>query len=322
MQSSSLSFSSAFAALPPTPEALTTVVRQVCESSCLRSWKIGFAAILLAEGLLFAHIVYFAKRVSGGAGSRFLATIRIGNAFSAGIFLATGFLHVLPEAVELLSGEDSHDAHARLLRKSVRLLSQFVREDDDHHEGEGHEEHEDEEGHSELFPWAYLITVLTFYLIFFVEKILIPKLLPSPSTHDAHVKDLEQHSEEGHQISSSKYSQGFGSRAFIQGLVEVIAISLHSLFESMALGLSSSFDVMLNIFIATAAHRWATSAALSFKLVRDLRYVPFLVLMTLFSAAVPVGIAIGAVLSSLSATVQGVLFSLSAGTFLYIGGFE
>eukprot|EP00178_Gracilaria_changii_P013643 TRINITY_DN384_c0_g1_i5.p1 TRINITY_DN384_c0_g1~~TRINITY_DN384_c0_g1_i5.p1 ORF type:complete len:367 (+),score=46.25 TRINITY_DN384_c0_g1_i5:817-1917(+) len=306
-------------------QQLSTVVRLECEGGCLTAWKVGFSAILLAEGLLFAHIVFFVRKFTDGP--KLSLALRIGNAFSAGIFLAAGLLHIFPEAVELLAGEGhgGHGGHARMLGTVVRVLSNLVSEEDelhDDHHGEG-EEHE-EEGHEGEFPWAYLITGIAFYLLFFVEQILFPKLFPTLGSHSHSVetKDVEEDVEKSDNAQQEGRKGGFTSRAFIQGLLDVVGISLHSLFESMALGVSDSFDVMLNIFIAVVTHRWATATALSFKLIRDLRYLPFLVLMTLFSSAVPIGVAIGAGLSSLSATVQGVLFSVSAGTFLYIGAFE
>ncbi|KAI0560694.1 Zinc/iron permease [Gracilaria domingensis] len=315
MSSPSFTLPAAAASLLASSEQLSTTVRELCEGSCLRSWKIGFAAILLAEGLLFAHIVYFVKKATGGVGAKFNAAIRIGNALAAGIFLSTGLLHIFPEAVELISGEEH--AHGRMLGAGIRLLSKLVRDE----EGEEHDDEEGEEGHEGEFPWAFLIAGIAFYVLFAVEKILIPKLFPSVSLHGEHVKDVELQSDEGDEASSPTLG-GFGSGLFWQGLIQVVGLSLHSLFESMALGISNSFDVALNIFIATVTHRWATAAALSFKLIRGLRYLPFLVLVTLFSSAIPVGVAIGAALSSLSAAVQGVLFAISAGTFLYIGAFE
>ncbi|PXF47609.1 Zinc transporter ZIP3 [Gracilariopsis chorda] len=312
-------------------EFLHTTSRQLCDDGCLRSWKIGFAAILLVEGLLFAHIVYFLKRASTSSTRLFNVALRLGNALSAGIFLATGLLHILPEASALLDrGESHHEEESHRLQTAARrVLSALVREedehedeheDDDHHEE--HEEHEGEDAHHQ-FPWSYLVTGISFYVLFFIEQVLLPKFGPSDHQHShSTVHSAPSDIEENKSEAPARSAKGFASAEFIQGVVQVIAISAHSLFESMALGLASSFNSMLNIFIATVSHRWATSAALAFKLVKHLHYFPFLVLMTAFSVAVPAGIAIGAALSSLSTEVQGVLFSVSAGAFIYIGVFE
>lgn len=297
-------------------DTLKTTVRQLCEGDCLRNWKIGFAAILLFEGLLFPHFVYVVKRATVTSNRRFNMAFHLGNAVSAGVFLAAGLLHVLPEAVSLMSGEGHGDEHA------------------DEHSGESAAAHfivrqktAEAEEHSS-FPWAFLIAALSFYLIFFIEQILLPKILPSGHKHgsvEEARKEVSAGNSDDLEIAEEAVpvtNQSILSRAFVQGLVEVVGLSAHSFFESMALGLSSSLESVLNIFIATAAHRWATSMALAFKLVKQLNYVPFLLLIILFSAAVPIGIGVGAALTSLPERLQGVLFSISAGTFIYIGVFE
>lgn len=273
-------------------------------------WKVGFAALLLVEGLLFGHAVLLIKRLTA-AGPAFRVAVHFGNALSAGVFFATGMLHVLPEAIELLAEDE--EAHVERV--------------EDLHGDDAHR------AHASDFPWPFLILTLSFYLIFFVEQILMPKL--------AEHQHLGQHVDRQSSMSLSGEKEvldaralaepselvnldaaGFRSQEFATGLVEILGLSAHSLFESMALGLSREFGTALNIFIATAGHRWATSLAVAFKLARRMAYLPFLALLFLFSAMVPVGIGIGAALSELSRTTEGVLFSISAGTFIYIGVFE
>eukprot|EP00168_Porphyra_purpurea_P013622 TRINITY_DN377_c0_g1_i8.p1 TRINITY_DN377_c0_g1~~TRINITY_DN377_c0_g1_i8.p1 ORF type:complete len:430 (-),score=94.63 TRINITY_DN377_c0_g1_i8:430-1566(-) len=128
-------------------------------SACLGRWKAGFIAALFVEGL------------AGGVAPQALRllsspdrALHVANAFGGGIFLATGMLHVLPEAVEHLSGEghghdEEHEEH----------------EEGEHEEGE--DEHadkaEEEEGHS--FPTAYALAVGAFYAILIVEHLLLGK---------------------------------------------------------------------------------------------------------------------------------------------------
>lgn len=285
--------------------------------SCIGRWKVGFAALLLLEGLVFGHIVYVLKRATS-AGPKFQAALRIGTCVSAGVFFATGMLHVLPEAIELFSGEheEHHEEEERLLLRAVRQT-----------------EPEEEEEHAE-FPWVFFIVMVSFYALFFFERVLLPKLSRKKAVMDDQPTELATGSETemGNkmmhmtEIPGSNavplQAAGFRSPAFAKGLVEILGLSAHSLFESLALGLSDDFSTVLNIFIATAAHRWATSTALAFKLSRDLRYMPFLVLLCIFSTMVPIGIGVGAALNSLGEKVRGVLFAISAGTFFYVGVFD
>ena len=290
-----------------------------CTGACLVKWKIVFAALLLLEGLVFCHVVFFLKRVTKSSRGTFSKLFHLGNALSAGVFFATGMLHVLPEAIELFEGGHGHGEGEE----------EHSEDEEDHEEGE-----EEEEGST--FPWPYFILMMSFYVFFGLERILVPRLVGSEGhTHGidkAHNEgatniqdengDLEKPVDEDEQeLDLTMVKAPFASKECLVRFLAILGISAHSLFESMALGLSGNFTTVLNIFIATIAHRWATSAAIAFTLIK-LSYFPFIVLVLTFSGFVPLGIGIGAALGSLSTTAQGVLFSISAGTFIYIGVFE
>lgn len=298
---------------------LFALIRQDCDSGCVTGWKIGFAAILLVEGIVFGHLVYLLRLT----GKRFNAIVEFGHALSAGVFLSAGLLHVLPEAVELFEGGHGHgdeeDEHSD--DEERQLVRQEEEEDDD---GDEEGEEEDEGGLSGLV-WAFLVVMISYYALFFIEQVLVPKVLTSRSAKDSADRlsdDVEDGTVSADGETLPQVLGGFKSRAFVTGLIEILGLSAHSLFESMALGVSTEFDTVLNIFIATAAHRWATAAAIAFRLIREVKYLPFLVLLLTFSSMVPLGTGIGAGLSNLSDTVQAVLFSLSAGTFIYLGAYE
>lgn len=274
--------------------AARDALRSACTGACMRNWKVLFAAVLFAEGLLFGHLVFLMRHMVRG--KRALAALsHFGHAVSAGVFFATGMLHILPEAVHLLAAADGD-------------------EDDHGEEGEG-------------FPWPYFIVVVAFYAIFFLEKIVIPKVLPNATDPcgelHATASDMKQVDEDDpldpppHSIT-----QGFASAAFATALLQMLGLSVHSVLESLALGLSGDWSTLLHVFLATAAHRWATSLAISFTLVARLRYAPFLVALTLFSAMVPLGVGIAAAFSALAPIAKGTLFAVSAATFLYIGAFD
>lgn len=298
-----------------------------CTGSCLRNWKIIFCVILFVEGLVFAHFAYLVRKVTAKSRRAFDISAHFGHALSAGVFFAAGLLHILPEAVENLSSPEGEDPH----------------------EEEGHndkKEHHGEEGHSMSFPWAYFVMMLGFYVFFFIEKILLPKLFgESFHVHRMENKpglaDVDPSSASGAEESyaskdrptspvddmdksanTSTVETRFLSVTFIIALLQIMGLSAHSLFESMALGLSSEFGTVLNVFIATASHRWVTAVAIGFTVASKLSYKLFVVIFVIFCAMVPLGIGIGAALDGLSSQARGVLFSLSAATFLYIGVFE
>lgn len=302
-----------------------------CTGTCLRNWKIVFCVLLFVEGVVFGHVVLLVRRFTDKRRAFTLAT-HFGHALAAGVFLSAGLLHILPEAVALLSG----DSHGEEPNDS---------EDLHHDEHENETEHSSEQSFASAFPWPFFVVMVGFYLFFFIEKILLPRLF-GDSFHVHSMKEekvtysLDPSSTREEDVSAGPNTtfdsvgnpsntepqivleKKFMSVRFLVAFLQIIGLSAHSLFESMALGLSTKFSTVLNVFIATAAHRWATSVAIAFTVASSLAYAPFLVVILLFSAMVPVGVAIGVLLESLSDRVQGVLFSLSAATFLYIGVFE
>lgn len=324
------------------PFSLLEDAEPSCVGGCLARWKIVFAAILLTEGLVFGQIVYLLKRraqlnpaLASPQNSKFNSLIHFGNALSAGVFTATGMLHILPETIELLSANRAHRPEEE--EHDGRQVAEY---DQDGHRN-------DHEGDLVSFPWAYFVVMMSFYAVFLLEKIVVPSFVAGSSCamdevqHSLEVGFVTNtdnvptygalpvaknglHEERGNFSGRWEHSEvhGFRSKEFVVGLFQILAISAHSLFESLALGISSQFSTVLAIFIATAAHRWLVAMAISFKMVKKLRYIPFVVLLALFSTMVPIGIGIGASLISLSTQVQGVLFGLSAGTFIYIGVFE
>lgn len=301
-----------------------------CTGSCVRNWKIIFCVLLFIEGLVFGHVVFLVRRLTTKSRRVFSIATHFGHSFSAGVFFAAGLLHILPEAVEFLSAEEhgAHDAHEE--------------------QSEPHSEVEDEseEEHSAAFPWAYFVVMLGFYFFFFIEKILLPKLFgesfhmhnmrKDPDMTEADLGSASAAEEssickDNPATSTADAEKSAGAPAlesrllsvkFLIALLQILGLSAHSLFESMALGLSDEFSMMLNVFIATASHRWVTSVAIAFTIASKLEYPLFLIVFVLFSTMVPIGIGIGAALTDLSMQVRGVLFALSAATFLYIGVFE
>lgn len=344
-----------------------------CESSaCVRNWKLVFIAVLFVEGVVGGLVPYGLKYLP-----RFNLALHLANAFSGGIFIATGMLHILPEAIELMAGIDHESG-------------------EEHHEepggGEeaGGEEHHDE--HEASFPTVYACAMAFFFFILLVEHLLLRKITGAHSltamagmaeehakdgshavhpsadidepaskdgwnsalgadatatspvdgkrgagtdTLDEQARDPERtpdggEAQPGGVSDESWRRQGvtgslrrFFSANFFRALLAIVAVALHSMFESLSLGLASDFSSALSVFIAIAAHKWATSIALGVKCEKEqLRLSQFASLILLFAAVTPLAAGLGLLISNVHTTVRGVLFALSAGIFLYIGAFE
>jgi len=100
----------------------------------------------------------------------------------------------------------------------------------------------------------------------------------------------------------------------------MIALSVHAMFEGLALGLTTDFQSTLNIVIAIVIHKGAASSSLGISLVKtfpdDFTTVRWLIFI--FSCASPLGVVIGMIASGAGEIVQIVCTSLAAGSFIYI----
>jgi len=110
--------------------------------------------------------------------------------------------------------------------------------------------------------------------------------------------------------------------------VLVIALSLHSIFEGLSVGLLSDVDLLIQLLIALLLHKSILSFALGVKLVDGGMTVTFIITgIAIFAAMAPIGVGLGlAALKSFSKVASlfcsGILQGLATGSFLYVTFFE
>ena len=100
----------------------------------------------------------------------------------------------------------------------------------------------------------------------------------------------------------------------------MIALSIHSMFEGMALGLSATEASAFNMAVAICIHKAAAGLSLGISLVKGFPDNLGLVrlLITIFAVSTPLGTAIGMVLQN-AGEIYCVIFNcIAAGTFIYI----
>jgi len=106
-------------------------------------------------------------------------------------------------------------------------------------------------------------------------------------------------------------------------LIAVFMLSLHSLFEGAALGISHSFADLTLIFIAIIAHKWAASFSLMVKLKNtSLSFKKIIGYFLLFASMTPIGILLATISTPYAqnnSLLVPIVNSLSAGAFIYIG---
>lgn len=380
---------SAVAALTPPRFSIAAVTAAIdgtrCSGSsgCLGRWKTLFVTALFVEG------------VAGGLAPsclRLLASperaLHVANAFSGGVFFATGMLHVLPEAVEHLNGGGhGHQAgHATEAGGGEKAEGEA--------EAEPHDKQDAEDRHH--FPTAYALAVAGFYAILFIEHLVLGKAtdfhghghgidhghergvlrarggfltvgavavngdggaaavlrggddgvedgdgdgdggggvngfedggpslqraLSSLSMSSALSSASAALSGSSHGHMREAENVGFFSPNFGRALLAAGSVGVHSVFESLSLGLADNWSTAFNTCLAIGAHKWATSASLGVKFEKErLRRDQTAALVIAWAGVTPLTAGVGAALGGgVSDTVTGVLLALSAGIFLYI----
>ncbi|MCJ8737520.1 hypothetical protein PDJAM_G00025020 [Pangasius djambal] len=179
------------------------------------------------------------------------------------------------------------------------------------------------------YPLAQFIMACGFFIVLILERLVLScnerrseetaPLLPSAGHSHSHshrsVNDVESSSHHVH-VDLQAHSS---FRSFILFL----SLSLHSVFEGLAIGLQATDTKVLEICIAILVHKSIIVFSLSIKLIQSaVRPMWLIIYILVFSLMSPMGIAIGIGVSeaqlTMGALVQAVLEGLAAGTFVYI----
>lgn len=133
---------------------------------------------------------------------------------------------------------------------------------------------------------------------------------------------------EGHSHIDFGDNKGNVANSALRSLLLLVALSLHSIFEGLAIGLQPDVEQLLSIFTAVVLHKCVIAFSLSLNLVQSKLNTCVIIQLTLvFCVAAPLGLAIGMGVmefsDSLHATlISGILQGLACGTFIYITFFE
>jgi len=118
--------------------------------------------------------------------------------------------------------------------------------------------------------------------------------------------------------------------ASFRSFILLLAISIHTVFEGLAIGLQDSTTGLLTLFTAIMVHKTIIAFSLGLQFAENLKQKSKAILfMTIFSVLSPIGIAIGTAVSAGSggesvaaSVVEGVLQCIATGTLLYVSFFE
>jgi len=264
----------------------------------------GIAIAILFLLTLFAGLLPLKIRPSPGQGNARQRFLSLCNCFAGGVFFATCLLDLLP-----------------MIREKYQEAFNLA-------------------GIHTPFPVAEFTTCVGFFLILTVEQIVHTfydsSLLHVSHGNDSHNKPLlgDRSAEDGFYTSSSsslrpqqRKKKKAGESSF-RVYILILALSMHSIFEGLALGLITDVDRLVQIAVAIVIHKSIIGFSLSVNLVQhEMETKTVVKSALLFSVMSPIGIAIGmAVLSNTnqqsSSLASSILQGIANGTFLYVTFFE
>lgn len=266
-------------------------------------WAQVAAPLLLLFGTLVSGLlpILLVKRLSAARwGNRaFAFLVCIGG----GVLFATSFLHLLPEVregFEKLSTEfPVTEGVVCLGFLAVYALEEIV------HACLGHSHHESDHGHS------HTATIMT----------CSQDAEQPPSAHDNSVESKQSFSAD----VAGQQDAGSAERVSLGSVLVVVALSFHSIFEGLSLGLQSTNQATWIMFLAISIHKFVIAFVVGFDLSAcRMKRRTILIYIGIFSIMSPLGALIGAITKNKldeSPVVAG-LNGVATGTLLYVTFFE
>ncbi|XP_019631410.1 PREDICTED: zinc transporter ZIP3-like [Branchiostoma belcheri] len=147
----------------------------------------------------------------------------------------------------------------------------------------------------------------------------------SESSSDAEQQSLRYSTHNGH--LHHDHFEGVGDLSSFRSYVLLLALSVHSVFEGLAMGLQEDMGVFINLYIGVMIHECLAAFALGVNLVSANMKTPTVVkLALLFCVMVPAGMGAGMGIQTqpgfVTAVISAILQGLAAGTFLHVTFFE
>lgn len=145
--------------------------------------------------------------------------------------------------------------------------------------------------------------------------------------NDAKDQDHAHTDDQKHDHSGHGHSHGHGAELLSKdgkisktsAVLLVVALSTHSIFEGIALGLQSEFGDTWKLALGIALHHIPAAISLGGTCCRSGYSLKLQVaILSMFAICVPTGTLIGYFLEGSSEIVEVVFMSLSAGTFIYV----
>lgn len=181
------------------------------------------------------------------------------------------------------------------------------------------------------FPLPEFIVAMGFFLVLVLEQIILAfkdQTSPSPEERRSLLVDSSiqsnDHRRRGSADSDGHFHMDFGSQSALRAFILVFSLSLHSVFEGLAVGLLEEGQEVLEICLALMIHKSIISFSLTVKLSQArLRRSVVVGCLLLFAVMSPLGVGLGVGLTETKTSpghqlARCTLEGLAAGTFIYI----
>ncbi|XP_063328618.1 zinc transporter ZIP1 [Pelmatolapia mariae] len=179
------------------------------------------------------------------------------------------------------------------------------------------------------FPLPEFIIAAGFFMVLILEKI-VQSFREMRGAREERAPLLHDHGH-GHGLATARDLESSGHHVHVdlqahssfRSFMLFLSLSLHSVFEGLAIGLQSTDSKVLEICIAILVHKSIIVFSLSVKLVQSTVHPLWVAAyIAVFALMSPLGIAIGIGVMEAQLTagplIQAVLEGLAAGTFVYI----
>ncbi|XP_040208500.1 zinc transporter ZIP2 isoform X2 [Rana temporaria] len=188
------------------------------------------------------------------------------------------------------------------------------------------------------YPMGELILSLGFFFVLLIERIVLQtsqfckrntqdgismdSIPSSPDDYQEKVDPPSAISMAPENPHNHVHTQVYSSSSF-RSLILFCSLSIHSVFEGLAIGLQSNYSSALQIAIAVLIHKGIIVFSLSLKLIQSMTRPAWLITyIVIFSLMSPIGITIGIIVTlqktSILTLVQTILAGIASGTFVYV----
>lgn len=250
--------------------------------------------------------------------SKWRTSVSFASCYSGGVFIAACLLDLFP---------DVHEAMDHVLDEIEARYSTKID-----------------------YPVSEFVICLGFFLVLIVEQIVLdcrenwtssspaeraPLLINSDQmTSSSYGSTNETASLSGistgdhHDGHDHDHVEGIFQHSTLRSVLLLVALSFHSVFEGLAIGLQQDLGQLISLFLAVIAHKAIMAFSLGLTLAQaTLNAKQYVLSVTIFSVASPLGMGIGILLADMEKSLGGdiansILQGMAGGTFLYITFFE